>query len=66
MRMDIKDVVGLLVAIIIAIIGVSSIVIKIKTSKAINKNKINQTINIGDGNIQAGGNVNTSSSNRRE
>lgn len=64
--MDIKDVIGLIVAIIVAIIGVSSIVIKMKTSKVVNKNKINQTINNGDGNIQAGGNVNTSSSDRRE
>lgn len=64
--MDIKDVVGLIVAIIVAIIGVSSIVIKMKTSKVVNKNKINQTINNGDGNIQAGGDVHSSSSDRRE
>ena len=59
-RMEIKDVVGWIVALVVAIIGVSSIVIKRnqKISNRNMKNTMNQTITNGDNNVQAGGDVN--------
>ena len=58
-RMEIKDVVGWIVALVVAIIGVSSIVIKRnqKISNRNMKNTMNQTITNGDNNVQAGGDV---------
>ncbi|MBQ3546738.1 MAG: hypothetical protein IJA34_17405 [Lachnospiraceae bacterium] len=57
--MDVKDVIGWIVALVVAIIGVSSIVIKRnqKISNRNMKNTINQTITNGDNNVQAGGDV---------
>lgn len=59
-RMEIKDVVGWIVALVVAIIGESSIVIKRnqKISNRNMKNTMNQTITNGDNNVQAGGDVN--------
>lgn len=54
--MEIKDIIGWIVAIITAIIGVSAITIHLKRKNI--RNSINQTINNGNGNIQAGGDVN--------
>lgn len=55
-HMEIKDIVGWIVAIIVAVIGVSAITINLKRKNS--GNTINQTINNGNGNIQAGGDVN--------
>lgn len=58
--MDVKDVIGWVVALVVAVIGVSSIVVK-RNQKINNrnmKNTINQTITNGDNNVQAGGDVN--------
>lgn len=54
-RMEIKDIVGWIVAIIVAVIGVSAITINLKRKNS--GNTINQTINNGNGNIQAGKDV---------
>lgn len=62
--MELKDIIGWIIAIIAAIIGVSAITIKI-TSKN-DKNRINQTISNGNGNIQAGGDVNANQKNEDE
>lgn len=64
MDINIKDIIGWIVAIIAAIIGVSAI--KIKAASKNGKNTINQTINNGNGNIQAGGDVNNSQKNTDE
>lgn len=56
--MNIKDIVGWIVAIIVAVVGVSKFVIKNKSRSDKSRNVINQTIEHGDGNIQAGRDVN--------
>ncbi len=53
--MEINDIVGWIVAIIAAVIGVSAITINLKRKNS--GNTINQTINNGNGNIQVGKDV---------
>ena len=58
--MDVKDIIGWVVTVVVAIIGVSSIVVKCnkKNNNRNMKNTINQTIINGENNVQAGGDVN--------
>ena len=54
-RIEIKDIVGWIVAIIVSVIGVSAITINLKKKNS--GNTINQIINNGNGNIQSGKDV---------
>ena len=62
--MELKDIIDWVVAIIIAVIGVSTFV-AIRSNKN-SKNNINQSISNGDGNIQAGGDVFNNSNNKED
>lgn len=63
--MELKDIIGWVITLVVAVIGVSSIAIKCihKNSSKNVRNNISQTIANGDGNIQAGGDVHQSTQN---
>ena len=62
--MELKDIIDWVLTIIIAVIGVSTFVV-IRSNKN-SRNKINQSISNGDGNIQAGGDVFYNSNNKED